>query len=85
MDNPKKSIKRSILNKFRSYLNVENDVLPVWWLAVFRERLDDQGRAVFHQALIELVETGIVEQIHGQGLKSGLKLTVKGDYLVYNR
>lgn len=84
MQNQKKAIKRCILNKFRSYSNTETDILPAWWLAEYREKLDDYRKELFHEALVDLIENGIVEQVRGQGLGTGLKLTHKGDWLVYS-
>ncbi len=85
MQNPKKAIKRHIINKFRTYYNTETEILPAWWLAMLRERLSDYEKGLFHEALVELIENGIVEQVHGQGLIPSLKLTQKGDCLVYSR
>ena len=81
MHKDKKTIKREILDKFRS-LGIENDTLPPQWLETdYLESLDNQEKKVFKTAVKELVSNGLVE--HTNGSDSNLRLTQKGTDLIY--
>lgn len=81
MHKDKKSIKRDILDKFRS-MGMEKDTLPPHWLETdYFERLDIQEKKVFKKAIKELVSSGLVEHTNGAG--SNLRLTQKGANLIY--
>ena len=75
MHKDKKTIKREILDKFRS-LGSENDTLPPNWLEVdYLARLDNQEKKIFKQAIKELVSSGLVE--HLKEPDDNLRLTQK--------
>ena len=77
----KKSIKRDILDKFRT-LGIETDMLPSRWLeADYFDSLDLHEKKIFKQAVKELVSSGIVEPVRGTPLN--LKLTQKGVDLIH--
>jgi len=81
MHKDKKSIKRDILDKFRS-LGIEQDTLPPHWLEIdYFDRLDIQEKKVFKKAVKELVSSGLVE--HTNGSDGSLRLTPKGANLIY--
>lgn len=81
MHKDKKTIKREILDKFRS-LGSENDTLPTNWLELdYFASLDNQEKKVFKQAVKELVSSGIVE--HLKEADNNLRLTQKGTDLIY--
>ena len=81
MHKDKKTIKREILDKFRS-LGIENDTLPPNWLdSDYFDSLDIQEKKVFKKAIKELVSSGLVE--HTNGSENNLKLTEKGADLIY--
>ena len=81
MHKDKKTIKREILDKFRS-LGIENDTLPPHWLETdYLESLDIQEKKVFKKAVKELVSNGLVEHINGSS--PNLRLTQKGTDLIY--
>ncbi|MFZ0241885.1 MAG: hypothetical protein WAL90_09585 [Desulfobacterales bacterium] len=81
MHRDKKTIKREILDKFRS-LGSENDTLPPHWLeSDYFASLDSQGKKVFKQAVKELVSSGLVEHINAPD--ENLRLTQKGTDLIY--
>jgi hypothetical protein len=79
----KKTIKRDILDKFRS-LNAENgDVLPAHWLEmVYLKKLTTEEKKLFKKAVQELISMGIVENVEGPSLN--LRLTQKGENLIYS-
>jgi hypothetical protein len=78
----KKTIKREILDKFRS-MNAENqETLPLHWLElVYIEKLSADEKKLSKRAIQELISVGIVENVEGPGLN--LKLTEKGQNLIY--
>lgn len=77
----KKTIKREILDKFRS-IGSEKDVLPPHWLeADYFKSLDNQEKRIFKKAVKELVSSGLVEQVRGSA--PNLKLTQKGVNLIH--
>ena len=81
MHKDKKTIKREILDKFRS-LGSENDTLPPNWLEVdYLASLDNQEKKIFKQAINELVSSGLVE--HLKEPDDNLRLTQKGTDLIY--
>jgi hypothetical protein len=81
MNKDKKTIKREILDKFRS-LGSENDTLPPNWLEVdYLASLDNQEKKIFKQAIKELVSSGLVE--HLKEPDDNLRLTQKGTDLIY--
>lgn len=81
MHKDKKTIKREILDKFRS-LGSENDTLPPHWLELdYFASLDSQEKKVFKQAVKELVSSGLVEQLDAPD--DTLRLTQKGTDLIY--
>jgi hypothetical protein len=79
----KKTIKRDILDKFRS-LNAENeDLLPPHWLeVVYLKKLNSEEKKLFKKAIQELISMGIVENVEGPSLN--LRLTQKGENLIYS-
>ena len=79
----KKTIKRDILDKFRS-LNAENDdLLPPHWLEmVYLKKLNTEEKKLFKKAIQELISMGIVENVEGPSLN--LRLTQKGENLIYS-
>ena len=83
MDNTKKDIKRCILNKFKSVMDTEHETLPARWIADLIKRLNVYEREFCYRAIEELVQAGILEQVNGKGLPSGLKLTRKGECLIF--
>jgi hypothetical protein len=78
----KKTIKREILDKFRS-MNAENqETLPLHWLElVYIEKLSTDEKKLSKRAIQELIAVGIVENVEGPGLN--LRLTEKGQNLIY--
>ena len=79
----KKTIKREILDKFRSS-NAENqDTLPLHWLElVYLKKLSAHEKKLSKRAIQELVSVGIVENVEGPSLN--LRLTEKGQNLIYS-
>jgi hypothetical protein len=79
----KKTIKREILDKFRSY-NAENkETLPLHWLElVYLKKLSTDEKKLAKRAIQELISTGIVNNVEGPGLN--LRLTEKGQNLIYS-
>jgi hypothetical protein len=84
MDNTKKDIKRCILNKFKSVMDTEHETLPARWIADLIKRLNVYEREFCYRAIEELIQAGILEQVNGKGLPSDLKLTRKGECLIYS-
>lgn len=84
MDLAKKDIKRIILNKFKSFMNTDHDILPEGWIADLFKRLNIYEREFFYQAVEELIQAGIMEQVDGDRLPAGFKLTRKGECLIYS-
>jgi hypothetical protein len=79
----KKTIKREILDKFRS-MNAENqETLPLHWLELdYIEKLSAHEKKISKRAIQELISVGIVENVEGPGLN--LRLTEKGQNLIYS-
>ncbi len=84
MDSAKKDIKRCILNKFKTFVDTDREILPSFWIADLIKRLNVYEREFCYRAIEELIQAGILEQVKGNGLPSGLKLTRKGECLIYN-
>jgi hypothetical protein len=78
----KKTIKREILDKFRS-MNAENqETLPLHWLElVYFKKLNADEKKLSKRAIQELISVGIVENVEGPGLN--VRLTEKGQNLIY--
>jgi predicted transcriptional regulator len=81
MDNAKKDIKRFIL---KSYMDTDREILPGGWIADLIKKMNMYEKEFFSRAIEELIQAGILEQVKGKGLPSGLKLTRKGECLIYN-
>ena len=79
----KKTIKREILDKFRS-MNAENqETLPLHWLElVYMKKLSTDEKKLSKRAIQELISVGIVENVEGASLN--LRLTEKGQNLIYS-
>jgi hypothetical protein len=79
----KKTIKREILDKFRS-MNTENqETLPLHWLElVYMKKLNTDEKKLSKRAIQELISVGIVENVEGPSLN--LRLTEKGQNLIYS-
>jgi hypothetical protein len=78
----KKTIKREILDKFRSMKAESQDTLPVHWLElVYLKQLSADEKKLSKRAVQELISVGIVENVEGPGLN--LRLTEKGQNLIY--
>ena len=79
----KKTIKREILDKFRS-MNAENqETLPLHWLElVYLKNLNTDEKKLSKRAIQELISMGIVENV--EGLSLNLRLTEKGQNLIYS-
>jgi hypothetical protein len=79
----KKTIKRDLLDKFRT-LNAENDdILPPHWLElVYLKRLNSEEKKLFKKAIQELISMEIVQNVEGPSLN--LRLTQKGENLIYS-
>jgi hypothetical protein len=79
----KKTIKRDILDKFRSLNAVSDEMLPPHWLElVYLKKLSADDKKIFKRAIQELIAVGIVENVEGVGLN--LRLTQKGENLIYS-
>lgn len=79
----KKSIKRDILNKFRELDTETEGMLPPHWLdLVYLKELNAEETKLFKKAIQELMAVGIVENVEGPYLN--LRLTQKGEYLIYS-
>jgi hypothetical protein len=79
----KKTIKRDVLDKFRT-LNAENDdILPPHWLElVYLKKLNSEEKKLFKKAIQELISMEIVQNVEGPNLN--LRLTQKGENLIYS-
>jgi len=79
----KKTIKREIIDKFRSS-NAENqETLPLHWLElVYLKKLSIDEKKLAKRAIQELISAGIVNNVEGPGLN--LRLTEKGQNLIYS-
>ena len=77
----KKTIKREIIDKFRS-INAENqETLPLHWLElVYLKKLGIDEKKLAKRAIQELISAGIVNNVEGPGLN--LRLTEKGQNLI---
>jgi predicted transcriptional regulator len=77
----KKTIKREILDKFRSLNAEDGDCLPAHWLElVYLKGLNAEEIKLFKKAVQELVSVGIVQNVEGPSLN--LRLTLKGENLI---
>lgn len=82
MTKDKKSIKRYILDKFRSMDEDENFVLPVNRLFnEYVERLDSYDSQMVLTAAKELASVGLLEMLKGPAPE--LRLTQKGANLIF--
>jgi hypothetical protein len=80
MHKDKKTIKREILDKFRS-LGSESDTLPTNWLeSDYFDTLTTDEKKIFKQAVKELVASGLVERLNEHD--GSLRLTQKGTDLI---
>ena len=78
----KKTIKREILDKFRSSYAESQETLPLHWLElVYLKKLSADEKKLFKRAIQELISVGIVENVEGPSLN--LRLTEKGQNLIY--
>jgi hypothetical protein len=79
----KKTIKRDILDKFRTLNAENNDLLPPHWMEmIYLKRLNAGEKKVFKKAIQELISVGLVENVEGPSLN--LRLTEKGENLIYS-
>jgi len=79
----KKTIKREILDKFRSSNAESQETLPLHWLElVYLKKLSADEKKLFKRAIQELISVGIVENVEGPSLN--LRLTEKGQNLIYS-
>jgi hypothetical protein len=79
----KKTIKRDLLDKFRSLNAENNDILPPHWLEmVYFKKLNTEEKKIFKKAIQELVSMEIVENAEGPNFN--LRLTQKGENLIYS-
>ena len=83
MDNTKTNIKRIILNKFKSYMNTDHEILSAIWIAALIKRSNKYEREFIYRAVEELIQAGLMEKVGGKGLAPGLKLTRKGECLIF--
>jgi hypothetical protein len=82
MGKDKKTIKKDILDKFRSITEEDEYVLPPKWLeSDYFESLKWDEKQVFKKAVDELISKGLVENTKGS--KFNLRLTPKGADLIY--
>ena len=78
----KKTIKREILDKFRSSNAESQETLPLHWLElVYLKKLSTDEKKLSKRAIQELISVGIVENVEGPSLN--LRLTEKGQNLIY--
>jgi hypothetical protein len=78
----KKTIKREILDKFRSMSAENQETLPLHWLElVYLKKLSTDEKKLSKRAIQELISVGIVENVEGPSLN--LRLTEKGQNLIY--
>lgn len=79
----KKTIKRDLLDKFRTLNAENNDILPPHWLdMVYLKKLTSEEKKVFKKAIQELISMEIVHNVEGPNLN--LRLTQKGENLIYS-
>ena len=77
----KKTIKKDILDKFRSLTAEDKYVLPPEWLeSDYFESLKREEKRIFKKAVNELISKGLVENTNGS--KLNLRLTPKGADLI---
>ncbi|MBN1931258.1 MAG: hypothetical protein JW786_06580 [Desulfobacterales bacterium] len=82
MHKDKKTIKKDILDKFRSITDDEDYFLPPFWLKEqYLKSLHPEEKKIFEKAIEELIYKGIIENIDSPALN--LKLTEKGANLIY--
>jgi len=78
----KKTIKREILDKFRSMNAESQETLPLNWLElVYLKKLSADEKKLSKRAIQELISVGIVENVEEPSLN--LRLTEKGQNLIY--
>lgn len=83
MQKTKKNIKIDLLNKFRDQGDKNQYCLPGLWLKMgYQETLMQAEVTIFHQAVRELIRTGIVEP--HEGVFDTLCLTDKGVALIFS-
>jgi hypothetical protein len=79
----KKTMKKEILDKFRSMKTDSNYILPGNWLEFdYFATMNREERKIFRQAVKELISLGLVENVRGRELN--LKLTQKGEDLIFS-
>ena len=79
----KKTIKREILDKFRSSKAKNQETLPQHWLEQgYLKKLSADEKKLSKRAIQELISVGIVENVEGPSLN--LRLTEKGQNLIYS-
>jgi hypothetical protein len=83
MDSAKKDIKRCILNKFKTFVDTDREILSAFWIADLIKRLNVYEREFFYRAIEELIQAGLMEQVGGKGLPAGFRLTRKGECLIF--
>ena len=82
MRKDKKTIKRDILDKFRSGYHRGRPSLPPFWLElVYLPSLDRAERQLCRRAVSELIDQGLCIQAKRQSL--GLEITEKGGDLLW--
>lgn len=79
----KKTIKREILDKFRSMNAESQETLPLRWLELdYMKKLSADEKKLFKRAVQELISVEIVENVEGPSLN--VRLTEKGQNLIYS-
>ena len=79
----KKTIKREILDKFRSMNAESQETLPLHWLELdYMKKLSADEKKLFKRAIQELISVEIVENVEGPSLN--VRLTEKGQNLIYS-
>ena len=82
MTRDKKTIKKEILDKFRSINAEYSHALPPNWLdSDYFESLNWEEKLLFKKAVKELISKGLVESVQDSQLN--LRLTPKGADLIY--
>jgi hypothetical protein len=65
MDSAKKDIKRCILNKFKTFVDTDREILSAFWIADLIKRLNVYEREFCYRAIEELIQAGLLEQVKG--------------------
>lgn len=82
MAKDKKTIKRDILDKFRSVSDRGRLALPPFWLELtYLPTLDCVERRICHRAVQELIDQGIC--VPAARHAAGLEITEKGGHLLW--